>query len=174
MVNGNRAVVTLSRQELFKRLVQFAVWRDMLAAELRKECYKVGVSPIGDPQEVLARLVAAQWPANPTAANATKGERPAPPSFAGGKGYSAGRGAGPGGAQRRRPAPPPHRPSPGSSSQKLVKYFEVLQLPPTAGTGEVRRAYRKLALLHHPDKNPDGPRRPTRSSGNSSRPTRPY
>lgn len=33
-------------------------------------------------------------------------------------------------------------------------YYALLGVPPQATIGEIRRAYRRLALIHHPDKNP--------------------
>lgn len=33
--------------------------------------------------------------------------------------------------------------------------FEILQVPETATDADIKRAYRKLSLLYHPDKNPD-------------------
>lgn len=34
-------------------------------------------------------------------------------------------------------------------------YYKILQLPPTASHSDIRKAYRKLAMIYHPDKNRD-------------------
>merc|ERR1711879_849469 len=39
--------------------------------------------------------------------------------------------------------------------QMLTKHFRKLHLPNTASADDVRKAYRKLVLQYHPDKNPD-------------------
>ena len=43
----------------------------------------------------------------------------------------------------------------GGDQEKRFILYDILGLPKTATAEEIKKSYRKLALLKHPDKNPD-------------------
>ena len=47
------------------------------------------------------------------------------------------------------------RPSSHRASSGEIDYYELLGLSQDASDGDVKKAYRKLAVQWHPDKNPD-------------------
>ncbi len=45
----------------------------------------------------------------------------------------------------------------GKQGAMVKDYYEILEVTRTAGPDEIKRAYRRLAFCHHPDKNPGDP-----------------
>lgn len=42
-----------------------------------------------------------------------------------------------------------------SGQSEVVDYYKLLEVPEDATSDEIKRSFRRLALIHHPDKNKD-------------------
>jgi curved DNA-binding protein CbpA len=56
------------------------------------------------------------------------------------------------------PVPPRRSRKIGTQDRPIeTGYYDILGVPVTATTDDIKKAYRRLAIQHHPDKNPDDP-----------------
>mmetsp|Transcript_45148 Transcript_45148/g.113559 ORF Transcript_45148/g.113559 Transcript_45148/m.113559 type:complete len:572 (+) Transcript_45148:3-1718(+) len=142
----------LIARELRERLKKVAVFIEMPSRDLQQECIAKRVFFYGHESErhvMVRRLVATLWPPKPNPFPQPPPQQQQPPPFG-----RAGPGPQFGGPHFGGGRPPPPRPPPVYTAQnKMAPYFRALELPTTATFEDVKKAYRKLALKYHPDKN---------------------
>lgn len=44
-----------------------------------------------------------------------------------------------------------------NSESELLNYYKILNIPETATADEIKKSYRTLSMMHHPDRNPNDP-----------------
>lgn len=149
----------LQRKDLVERLKKTSLWMAVPFADLQKECRAHHVNSIGTEEErgeLVGRLLGAHWLPKP--------EPEPPPRPQPGHGHVPPPWQGQGQAsppwQRfgfpPPPPPQPEKPRTPGVTEKAAAHFRALGLPVTAGLDDVKKAYRRLALKHHPDKNQGG------------------
>lgn len=122
----------VDRTAMISRLKHYLIWQDLRPSELRKECLKHNLSAAGSIEELITKLLL-------KTCGFVVEEAQTIPDWAGFQ-------------------PPPRQekktPAAPTPNGKVAAAFYQLGLDVTARQDEVRRAYRRLALQHHPDKNP--------------------
>eukprot|EP00930_Biecheleria_cincta_P084037 TRINITY_DN73536_c0_g1_i1.p1 TRINITY_DN73536_c0_g1~~TRINITY_DN73536_c0_g1_i1.p1 ORF type:complete len:1021 (-),score=248.60 TRINITY_DN73536_c0_g1_i1:293-2965(-) len=136
----------LARKDLLERLRSAILWGELPLKELQKICRKHGVNSIGredQRREMVHRITSTIWapPPPPPPPPPEPKPRKAPEEMPGyGYGY--------------RKAPPQQPPRMQQYvSPKIAAHFRTLGLPPNSAATDVKKAYRRLALRYHPDKN---------------------
>lgn len=166
----------MDREDMVTRLAEVVTWGEMSLQELQRLCRERELDSAGEQKELVRRLAGSSsesgskerrsaderkeqeaedqddWFARKAEENRRKGKAGSrsQEGVPGGSRRTTGNKAGPGSSsQQAKPPPPAPKPVP------LDKYFAVLGLASTTDQSEVRKAYRRLAIQYHPDKNPE-------------------
>ncbi|CAE8598451.1 unnamed protein product, partial [Polarella glacialis] len=137
------------RRDFLSRLQRVALWQVLPLHELRKECQELRVPTSADDRaEILQQLLQFAWHPSPPPPKRTARDPRAPRQFFERPDYFQGGGIG-------QPFRDPFNFAALDPRHVLTPHFRTLKLPNTASAGDVRKAFRKLALKYHPDKNAD-------------------
>jgi len=160
-------VIRLDGADIIERLKKVSLWMELPFVDLQRECRANDVNSIAredQRDELILRLVAKLWcPSAPLLKPPPPSKPPQRPQMQQPQrgGAWPGRSSNPPGPQPgphwKAHMPPESGPwSPGGQarvSDTLAPHYDTLGLKPDAGSEEVRKAYRALALKYHPDKN---------------------
>eukprot|EP00930_Biecheleria_cincta_P075094 TRINITY_DN62289_c0_g1_i1.p1 TRINITY_DN62289_c0_g1~~TRINITY_DN62289_c0_g1_i1.p1 ORF type:complete len:174 (+),score=40.00 TRINITY_DN62289_c0_g1_i1:3-524(+) len=120
--------------DLLPRLRMASTWHALPVWELQKECRQLGIGAAGNgltKEQLVRELVLFTW--------GQKSEQPEETS----EDFWKSR------AERERNAGLPQ----SEALQRAAVHFRTLGLSASAGSDELKRAYRKMVLQYHPDKN---------------------
>jgi len=125
------------RKEVIQRVKQAMLWSELPLKELQRIARAHGLSGReNNTKELLHRLTSTLWPPPPPPPPEPK---PKPMKFEhfGSQNW-----------QNFKKAVPPAK-----ASKNMMPHFNTLGLAPNSGAADIKKAYRKLALKYHPDKN---------------------
>lgn len=132
------------RAEVIERVKQAMLWSELPLKELQRIARAHGL-PGRETQtkELLHRLTSTLWPPPPPPPPEPK-PKPKPMKFERFEHFNFGS---PNFQNFKKPVPP------SKASKNLMHHFNTLGIAPNSGAAEIKKAYRKLALKYHPDKN---------------------
>merc|ERR1711879_169323 len=132
----------LKKEDLVDRLKKISLWMALPFSDLQRECRSHHVNSIGaekERAEMVGRLMGVCWlpqdqpKSEPQPLSSTRSQTQ--------------------GCNSKYSLPPRKSCPVASTFEKLTAHLRVLELPASAGVDDIKRAYRRLALKYHPDKN---------------------
>eukprot|EP00930_Biecheleria_cincta_P080204 TRINITY_DN6831_c0_g1_i1.p1 TRINITY_DN6831_c0_g1~~TRINITY_DN6831_c0_g1_i1.p1 ORF type:complete len:932 (-),score=159.25 TRINITY_DN6831_c0_g1_i1:237-3032(-) len=152
----------VARQEILDRVKMAILWSELPLNELQRVCRNHGVNSIGredQKREMLHRLTSTLWaPKPPPPPPEPKPRKTTEEQYrewqrtrnqGGHNSRDSQGGYGPNGKVPHHPPPPKMQ----SIPPKIAGHFKTLGLPSHSTAADVKKAYRRLALKYHPDKN---------------------